>query len=53
MDTMGKPIDGMIAVRPVLDISRPVQTEPTAMKAVSGSRISPVCPGSAPRTASR
>ena len=41
---------GRIAVRPVLAMMRPVIIEPTAMKAVSGSRISPVFPAVVPRT---
>ena len=40
--TMPRPMDGKIAVRPVRLISRPVDHEPIAMPAVSGSSSSPI-----------
>ena len=45
-----RPNEGKIAVRPVLAIIRPVNSEPTAMPAVIGSISSPVSRRLAPRT---
>ena len=50
---MAWPMEGKIAVRPVMLIIRPVNMAPSAMPAVSGSISSPTRPGSMPRTACR